>query len=67
VKRDSDTFPALVADFDGERVGTVGSAESRLMRQRAIVDFGVDRFRAESSQIATGRPNGLSKSVSPSS
>jgi aminoglycoside 3-N-acetyltransferase len=35
-------FPSIGADFDGTgavRIGTVGSAESRLMRQRDLVDF----------------------------
>jgi aminoglycoside 3-N-acetyltransferase len=48
---DSDRFPELLAGFAGERAGRVGSAESRLMRQRAAVDFAADRLR-KSSQIA---------------
>jgi aminoglycoside 3-N-acetyltransferase len=49
---DSDRFPEVAAGFTGARVGLVGSAESRLMRQRAIVDYGVDWFRAKMAQIA---------------
>jgi len=50
---DSDRFPELVAGFADERTGLVGSAQSRLMRQRAIVDAGVERLRAKNPQIAT--------------
>jgi aminoglycoside 3-N-acetyltransferase len=50
---DSDRFPELVADFDADRRGRVGSAESRLLRQRELVDFGVARLRGKSPQIAT--------------
>jgi aminoglycoside 3-N-acetyltransferase len=45
---DSDRFPELMEGFAGERVGLVGSAESRLMRQREAVDFAV----AKIAQIA---------------
>jgi aminoglycoside 3-N-acetyltransferase len=37
-------FPQIGADFDTigtVRIGSVGSAESRLMRQRDLVDFAV--------------------------
>jgi aminoglycoside 3-N-acetyltransferase len=49
---DAEVFPELGADLEGERVGLVGSAESRLMGQRALVDFGVAWLRSKSPQIA---------------
>lgn len=46
---DADVFDELGADFardtGGERVGTVGRATARLMRQRALVDYGVEWLR----------------------
>jgi aminoglycoside 3-N-acetyltransferase len=46
---DSDVFDALGADFGRdtgeERVGPVGRAESRLMRQRPLVDYAVEWMR----------------------
>jgi aminoglycoside 3-N-acetyltransferase len=43
---DADVFDALGADFaretDEERVGLVGRAESRLVRQRPLVDYAVE-------------------------
>lgn len=51
-EEDSERFPEVAAGFTGERVGPVGSAESRLMSQRAIVDHGVDWFQAKNPQIA---------------
>jgi aminoglycoside 3-N-acetyltransferase len=49
---DAEAFPDLGADFAAERVGPVGSAKSRLMSQRALVDFGVEWLRSKSPQIA---------------
>jgi aminoglycoside 3-N-acetyltransferase len=51
VEMDSDRFPELMAGFAGERAGLVGSADTRLMRQRAAVDFAADRLR-KNAQIA---------------
>jgi aminoglycoside 3-N-acetyltransferase len=48
---DSDRFPELMAGFASERAGFVGSAETRLMRQREAVDFAADRLR-KNAQIA---------------
>jgi aminoglycoside 3-N-acetyltransferase len=44
-------FAELGAAFTGQRVGLVGSAESRLMQQRAAVDFAVDWLK-KNAQIA---------------
>jgi aminoglycoside 3-N-acetyltransferase len=44
----AELFPELGADFErahGVAIGRVGSAESRLFRQRAAVDFAVDWLR----------------------
>jgi aminoglycoside 3-N-acetyltransferase len=41
-----EVFAELGEAFTGERVGLVGSAESRLMRQREVVDFAVEWLRA---------------------
>ena len=49
VDGDSDRFPELMAGFHAEHTGLVGSAESQQMRQRAAVDFAIEKF----AQIAT--------------
>ena len=49
---DSDRFPEVAAGFTGELTGLVGSAPARLMRQRALVDHGVEWFGLKSPQIA---------------
>jgi aminoglycoside 3-N-acetyltransferase len=43
-EQDSDRFPELMAGFTGERRGLVGSAEARLMAQRAAVDWLLSQF-----------------------
>lgn len=45
VAPDSDRFPQLVAGFTAVRRGAVGSAQSQLLHQREIVDFGVACLR----------------------
>ncbi len=47
---DDDSFPAVKAAFEasgGMKVGQVGSATSRLMPARALVDFAAQWFRAD--------------------
>jgi aminoglycoside 3-N-acetyltransferase len=49
IETDESAFPELGADFEREhdvRTGLVGSAESRLFRQRPAVDFAVEWLRA---------------------
>lgn len=41
---DSDRFPEVMVGFDGGRLGLVGSAEAHLFRQRAAVDFAIEKF-----------------------
>jgi aminoglycoside 3-N-acetyltransferase len=45
VELHSEVFDQLGAAFPDQRGGLVGSAEARLMRQRALVDFAIGRLR----------------------
>lgn len=53
---DADDFPAVGAAFESSgtvRVGAVGAGEARLMRQRDLVDFGVDELTRRRGQGRT--------------
>jgi aminoglycoside 3-N-acetyltransferase len=61
VEVDEGDFVRLGAELDeavGVVIGLVGSGESRLMRQRAAVDFAVDwmRMHRPASSSATSTP-----------